>query len=96
MTLYKSSTLENYAEVEADPCEVRIEGGDIVVAGRDWVYRGKEEGPGHYRLRGEEPGKSGELEVGTATLHRFEGASVLVGNWKVGQEKGMWLIRLGS
>ena len=32
MTLYKNATLENHAEEEAGACEVRIEGGDIVVA----------------------------------------------------------------
>ena len=90
--LYEHATVETYhADVgmTEDTCDVRIGDGDIVVDGGDWMYRGKEEDPGHYRL------ECRELEA-TATLHRFKGASVLVGNWIEEGQEGMWLIRLGS
>ena len=97
MTLYKDATCESYhpdAGLEEEACEVRIEGDDIVVSTKAWMYRGKEDGPGHFRLGGREQVDGDELE-GRATLHRFEGESVLVGDWKVGKYFGAWRIRLG-
>ena len=70
---------------------VSIDSAHIVVDGGKWIYHGREEGPGHYRLKGRERG----VLAGTATLHRFEGASILVGDWNVDKYAGMWRIRLG-
>ena len=84
--LYENAIVRSFhADVgmEESTCDVRIEGGDIVVTHEAWTYRGKEEGSGHFRLDGRELVDDEELD-GRATLHRFEGASLLVGNWTLG------------
>ena len=109
--LYANATFENYfldgaaspGVPPTGPCEVRMDGGDIIVGGEfdreKWMYKGKEEGSGHYRLERRDPGIEG-----TTTLHRFEGADVLDGWWKERIEVdgkqltlvGMWRIHLGK
>ena len=94
--LYDNATVTSYftdGGSDTQDCEVRMDGETIVVDGGDWMYEGREQGPGHYRL--ESRGRNGNLD-GTATLHRFDGASRLVGDWVEGRESGTWRIDLGA
>jgi hypothetical protein len=72
-------------------CEVRISHGEIIVSyqGEDGptVYRGIEEGAGHFRVV---CGKNG----GKGTLHRFNDDYVLEGWWVEGGSTGMWRVHL--
>lgn len=75
---------------EQDPCEVRIEGNEIVVSYDDdvpVVFKGHLNGPGHFELACAEVN-------GKATLHMFEGSKILEGFWLEGGEKGFWRITL--
>jgi hypothetical protein len=83
-----------YDERVADenaPCDVRIDGDQIVVSYEDEegkvVYTGKSHGPGHYHLAAPE-------RKGTATLHKFEGSKFLEGFWIEDGWKGFWRITL--
>ncbi len=76
--------------------EVLIERGEIVfehdTGDGPVVYRGREEGEGHYHLRCDEPDVDGE-----GTLHRFKNSKVLEGFWKernTGWGRGMWRVTL--
>ncbi len=87
-------------------CEVRLlEGGGIEVSywhnagsGGHPVYKGQEQGAGHYLLESKHP-------AGRASLHRFKDSMILEGFWEenTGEEdafddpvvaKGMWRIEL--
>lgn len=97
MSIFKNSTMETFygsddGVGEAD-CEVRFQGGEIIISyatddGHD-IYRGIEEGAGHYRLTRDGGG-------GKATLHRFAGDDVLDGYWIEDRSTGMWRITLGE
>lgn len=74
------------------PCEVRIDGNEIVVSyeGDDGpiIYKGQAMGVGHFELR------SAAVD-GRATLHMFEGGKSLEGFWVEDGIEGMWRITLG-
>lgn len=75
------------------PCSVRFEGGRIKVEydGGDGSvsYSGTEIGAGHYKL-------SADGFDGSATLHCFEGSTILEGFWIEDRRQGMWRIKLGE
>lgn len=86
-------------EIGTQPCEVRIDGDEIVLALRETndyeiaIWKGKEQGEGHYVLRREEG-------YGQAGLHRFAGGGFLEGYWEEdddgGISTGMLRIELGG
>lgn len=98
MSHYKNATsciyfLGNEA-AESSDCEVRItEKGEIVVSYETddgyTVYKGQEQGKGHYLLESDEP-------FGRGSLHRFEGSQILEGYWEEEGSKGMWRIELAE
>lgn len=71
--------------------DVRIDENDIVVSYKDddghVVYRGVNNGDGHYELAAPE-------RDGHATLHQLPGSDILEGFWIEGGERGMWAIFL--
>lgn len=97
MPIWKNSRFDTfYYDDEADcnePCEVRIDGGRIVVSyesdGDQIVYSGNERGTGHYELTAPQAN-------GRATLHMFEESRVLEGWWEEMWDetkvRGMWRI----
>lgn len=98
MSHYKNATYWTFhfakEAAESHPCEVRImDDGKIVVSyetDSDFVvYKGEEQGQGHYLLESEEP-------QGRASLHRFPGSLILEGYWEEDGMKGMWRIELGE
>ncbi len=76
---------------EGQKCEIRINGGEIAVSYEDEddlaVYKGKDEGHGHFEL--ERPEKGGK-----ATLHQMPNSKSLEGYWVEGGYKGFWRIIL--
>lgn len=98
MTIFKQSLMDTlYFGCEADeghPCEVRISSGEIVVDyisdGERVLYRGIDNGSGHYQL------DCPEVD-GRATLHRLSpNSSILEGSWLEGVNRGMWKIHLSE
>jgi hypothetical protein len=98
MSHYKNATYRTFhfgkEAAESQTCEVRImDDGEIVVSyetdGDFVVYKGEEQGQGHYLLESEEP-------QGRASLHRFPGSLILEGYWEEDGMKGMWRIELGE
>lgn len=98
MSHYKNATYWTFhfgkEAAESHPCEVRImDDGEIVVSyetDSDFVlYKGEEQGAGHYLLECEEP-------QGRASLHRFPDSLILEGYWEEDGLKGMWRIELGE
>jgi hypothetical protein len=96
MSHYKNATYWTFhfgkEAAESHPCEVRImDDGEIVVSyetDNDFVvYKGEEQGQGHYLLESEE-------QQGRASLHRFPDSLILEGYWEEGGMKGMWRIEL--
>ena len=85
------TTLFHSAQVSSDwPCIVKIEGNKILVEYDDdgfVQYNGTDQGNGHFLL------KSDEVR-GKASLHMFAGATLMVGNWTEGGDRGMWQIQL--
>lgn len=81
------------AHSEDSPCDVKIDGKNIVVSyieeGRPIavIYKGTEHEPGHYEL-------SNKDVKGRATLHRFKGSKFLEGWWQENGTQGMWRITL--
>jgi len=76
---------------ENEECEIRIDDKEIVVSYQDdngfVIYKGKEDGHGHYVLKC--PEKHGE-----ASLHMFPKGKVLDGYWKEDGYRGFWRIHL--
>ena len=75
---------------EEEKCEIRITGNEIVIYYRDdgvVIYKGKDEGHGHFVL--ECPERQGE-----ATLHQIPKSKFLEGFWKEEGRKGFWRIAL--
>jgi hypothetical protein len=82
---------------EGAPCELRIDGDEIVVStgtGADTVvYEGRQLSEGHFHLRSSDP-------EGTATLHCFEKSRIFEGYWaeKDGPDyeggRGFWRITI--
>lgn len=76
-----------------EPCEVIVADNELTVSYYDEdlesyaVYKGKEIAPGHFDL-------VAPMVNGRATLHRFPGADILVGEWMEGGYRGMWRIEL--
>ena len=71
------------------PCVVRISDTEIVVEYRDEgtvIYRGENDGSGHYTLRCSDGSE--------ATLHSFAGSELLEGSWREDGMRGMWRIAL--
>jgi hypothetical protein len=98
MSHYKNATSCTYflgkEAAESSVCEVRItEKGEIVVSYETddgyTVYKGQEQGKGHYLLESDEP-------FGRGSLHRFEGSQILEGYWEEDGSKGMWRIELAE
>lgn len=96
MPIWKKASAETYfadGEMTDTACEVRIERGEIVVSYDDddgpVLYRGNEEGAGHFKLSAPE-------RKGSATLHRMPDTDVLNGFWVEGGWQGMWRIHLGE
>lgn len=94
MTSVISGTMTSFGggEEKDTPCEVRFLDSGIVVSYGDEElgivrYTGDERGAGHYKLT------SPEIK-GRATLHRFEGESILEGYWIENRDQGMWRIYL--
>ncbi len=71
--------------------DVRIDEQEIVVSYKDEdghvVYRGVNNGDGHYKLAAPE-------RDGQAILHRSPGSDILEGFWMENSECGMWAIFL--
>ncbi len=97
MTIFKNSQMDilHYDEgsYEGLPCQVRLSNGEIVI---DYledntrvIYRGIDDGSGHYQL------DSPEIN-GRATLHRFPNSEILEGSWIEGGYRGMWKIHLAE
>ena len=76
---------------EGEACEVRIDGSEIVVSYEDdrgiVLYKGKEDGHGHYALECPE-------RQGKASLHMFPKGKVLDGYWIEEGYRGFWRIHL--
>lgn len=76
---------------EREACEVKVAGGEIVVSysqdGEIVLYRGQEQGPGHFVLECPE-------RLGKATLHQLQGSRILEGYWSEEGYRGMWRIVL--
>ena len=98
MSHYKNATSCTYflgnEAAESSVCEVRItEKGEIVVSYATddgyTVYKGQEQGKGHYLLESDVP-------FGRGSLHRFEGSQILEGYWEAEGSKGMWRIELAE
>lgn len=98
MSHYKNATSGTYflgkEAAESSACEVRItEKGEIVVSYETddgyTIYKGQEQGKGHYLLESDEP-------FGRGSLHRFEGSQILEGYWEEDGSKGMWRIELAE
>jgi len=74
---------------EVYPCEVRIDGDEIIVSydgdAGPVVYSGKMKGEGHFELKSARP-------EGRACLHRFWNGRRLDGWWKEDGYEGMWRI----
>ncbi len=77
------------------PCEIRIDGSDIVVSymeeedSEHIIYSGKEIGSGHYRLECRE-------KSAIASLHCFPDSTIYEGYWKEEGEEGMWRIKVNT
>jgi len=78
---------------EHEECEVRIDGSDIVVTYKDdgsiVLYRGRDEGHGHYVLQCLD-------RHGRATLHQIPQSKFLEGYWIEEGQRGFWRIVLGD
>lgn len=78
---------------QRDAGEVRIDEREIVVSYEDddgiVVYRGPNDGSGHFSL--EAPERNGR-----ASLHCFKNGNFLEGYWAEGGARGMWRIELGN
>ena len=76
------------SEVGTQPCEVRFDRKEIVVAFHGTseydatTWRGKEQGKGHYHLRADDG-------YGEAALHQFEGGGFLDGYWEEEDREGV-------
>ena len=85
------TTLYHSADASDDwPCIVKIEDNKILVE-YDYEgitqYKGEDHGDGHYSLTSDDVS-------GKASLHMFPEASLLVGSWNEGGNRGMWQIKL--
>ena len=95
MALYPKSSMEMFSANGqwSHPCEVRIDGGKIVVSydsdGARILYEGPEVEPGHFEL-------VAKGVAGKATLHRFAEDVVLDGWWLEERIEGMWRITLSD
>ena len=93
--IWRNSTMEClYEEGSARqdaPCQVRIQGGELILSYESEaghvIYRGTEEGDGHYRL-------TAPSVAGRGTLHRVPGDDLLEGSWTEAGYSGMWRIQL--
>lgn len=76
---------------EGEECEIRIDGNEIVLSYKDdgsvVIYKGKDEGHGHFVL--ECPEKQAK-----ATLHQIPKSKFLEGFWIEEGDKGFWRIIL--
>jgi hypothetical protein len=91
----------NYSNAYTDfPCRVTFRPGELEIAYRndgplrdgqrpDVVYRGKENGPGHYYLWN---GRNGSGK-GNARMHLTK-SNVLEGSWEEDGLRGMWMVTL--
>lgn len=92
-SLMVSAFLDSARAFIDDPCQVRIDQKEIVVSYEDEdvdgivVYKGKENGTGHFELFCPEVN-------GKATLHMFEGGNILEGYWQESGYEGFWRIKL--
>lgn len=84
----RAGTMESYGSLGSSPCEVRIDGADIVISYDDGgipaLYKGREIAPGHFELHSSNGGR--------ATLHQMPGGDRLEGFWVESGSTGMWLI----
>ncbi|MBF0274969.1 MAG: hypothetical protein HQK84_07035 [Nitrospinae bacterium] len=98
MKIYKNAKIfsvsynEDPVVVDEDLiCEVKFGEGRIVVSYKDdegdVIYRGNEDGEGHYLLECAE-------RDGKASLHMFSKSEILEGHWKEGDYRGFWRITL--
>ena len=102
MAIFEKSSME-IIHVDATasstwPCTVKFIGDEVRIEYKQEpygivAYIGKEDGPGHYRLRSERP-------KGTATLHRFSDDEYLIGDWREHVDQvpyqGVWRITLDT
>lgn len=76
---------------EGEECEIRIDGNEIVVSYEDddgvVIYRGKDEGHGHFVLECPE-------RQARATLHQIPESRFLEGFWIEEGYRGFWRITL--
>ena len=98
MSHYKNATSCTYflgkEAAESSACEVRITEKEKIVVSYETddgytVYKGQEQGKGHYLLESDEPS-------GRGSLHRFDGSQILEGYWEEEGSKGMWRIELAE
>lgn len=97
MSEWQKATMDNFYYHPAyepdldDECLVLIDGASITVKyddeGEPVTWLGQEVEPGHFHLR-----SGGASDK--ATLHRFPGSGILVGDWVEDGERGMWRIEL--
>lgn len=97
MTIWANSEIDWYyaaGESETGRCNVRIDGPNVVLdfiyEGTRYIFRGTEDGEGHFRLHDDAGSKS------RYHLHRFRDDEVLDGVWFAGSEMGMCRITLAS
>lgn len=97
MGIWRNAVMEygtfGVSERERVQCEVRLSRGELIVSYRDErgpvLYRGQEDGGGHFRLTSPE-------RSGGGTLHRFPGGGRLEGLWHEGGYEGWWFVELGE
>ncbi len=103
MTIWRNVIADTYyadgrppALRQRDAGEVRIDEREIVVSYEDEygvvIYRGDNDGSGHFNLEFNAPGRNGR-----ASLHRFlPDGNILEGYWIEDGSMGMWRIELGQ
>jgi hypothetical protein len=97
MAIWKNCRMDSFyydrAAIAGHPCEVRIDGTEIVVSYKwdgEWVsYNGSEVGEGDFELTCDE-------KRGHAYLYRRRDSAHLDGYWMEDGERGMWRITLDS
>jgi hypothetical protein len=96
MTVWNNSKMTVYypaSESSEADCVVKIDEQEILVEYDDdgtlRQYRGLNRGDGHFSLEMHAPGTSGK-----ASLHMFDGSTILEGYWCEDSYRGMWRIKL--